>query len=70
MVDGEWEGISLIANVMFWFNLSLAEILKDRLKDEEDRKNIASPSFRQINKFMLLVLKDKTMAADLDLVII
>lgn len=55
---------------LFWFKLSLAEILKGRLKDEEDRKNIASPSFRPINKFMLLVLKDKTMAADLDLVII
>ena len=40
---------------LFWFKLSLAEILKGRLKDEEDRKNIASPSFRPINKFMLLV---------------
>lgn len=66
MEDGEWEDILLMASVMFWFQLSFAEILMDRVKDVENRKKIASPR----NKFMLLVLKDKTMAANLDLVII
>ena len=34
-------------SVLFWFNLSLAEMLKDQLEDGEDRKHILLPSIRQ-----------------------
>ena len=39
--------MNCIRSVLFWLNLSLAEMLKDHLEDEEDRKHILLPSIRQ-----------------------
>ena len=33
-------------SVLFWLNFSLAKMLKNRLEDEEDRKNISLPEFQ------------------------
>lgn len=35
-----------VVSVLFWLNFSLAKMLKNRLEDEEDRKDISLPEFQ------------------------